>query len=174
MDKAQTRESLEKKVFLCRAENMLKFHFGTTIHIRVNLYSKRWTAKQAPPGELKPALTCTDDAWFRLPSDAEIVWRGAKSLLVFLTTDGLKAQVLDFIQYAEQTGVQSFQIAVLLSLDKLILFLARRGLLEPEVVARDYSRFEKCKALSLGTDRLGEKEAAYRKALILGRKICRL
>lgn len=174
MDKVQARESLEKKVFLCRAEGMLQFQAGTTLHIRANLSTKRWTSKLAPEGELKPALGCSDQPYFIVPSRAEVVWRGNKNLVVFLTVEGLKDQTLDFIQLAESTSVHSYELAALLTLDKLVLLLARRGLLEPEVVARDYSRFEKCKALSLGTDKLGEREAAYKKGLLLGRKICRL
>lgn len=100
--------------------------------------------------------------------DGEIIFRN-RSFGIYRTKDQLTKRVLHCISKADENLFMS--LMAVLSLDDLILFLARQRKLDIQGIEKQYTTLNKIKALALGSRYDNEKKVAFSKAISLSMTI---
>jgi hypothetical protein len=172
------------KEFLCIAQGLrvetrigrgtsLQFKLikdGESILIRGEIKTRKWHVSRWEGGEIPPSMIATQSLDTVFP-DGEIVWKANDYLSIWQTKEAMLNQLVGLERVAKTTNNYSFWAAALVVADNLILMLTRQGKIDPTIVAKSYSLFEKTRNLAIGTNYKGEQIVAANKALHLARTI---
>lgn len=164
-----------KRTFLCSDMN----NQNQQVYLTYFPDSNKWKSREVSDSEklIEPSLLLTNHKL----ANGEIVFQASKksasrfaspeTIYLYQTVESLLTQV-NSLNRLIQTGAASwFKVAHLQGIEKAILLKTRTGRLNltPEI-DKLYSVFEKCVALTK-SDKIGEQENAYQKAVLIGMKI---
>lgn len=150
--------------YICEVKNFGYSRYQDGCILKVTILNGKSTFKKE-----KSVLTMPPDIVIsKHHLEGEVIYKD-QVLGLYRTKDQLTKRVLHCISKADENLFMA--LMAVLSLDDLILFLARQRKLDISKIEKQYSTLNKIKSLALGSKFDGEKKVAFSKAIQLSMAI---